>query len=212
MTTTDKLIYFDVETAPLPDTDLLSLMPTFEAPANFKDPDKIKAAIEAKQKAWKEDAALDPMTGHVLAIGLLVDKTFVLIAEPATEAIMLHEFWYAIQGSQKLHTLIGFNCNSFDLPFLIRRSWKLGVTIPIGVRRGRYWGDQIIDLRDVWQLGDRQAAGSLDSIAKHLGAGAKMGSGADFAGLWESDRDRAVAYLKNDIELTALIAQRLGVV
>jgi DNA polymerase elongation subunit (family B) len=136
---------------------------------------------------------------------------FVLIAHD-DEAAMLREFWTAIQGNNgQLHTLIGFNCNSFDLPFLIKRSWKLGVVVPVGIRRGRYWGEQIIDLRDVWQCGDRQAAGSLDTIAKHLGVGAKTGSGADFAALWKTDRPHAEAYLKNDISITAAIARKLGV-
>jgi hypothetical protein len=207
-------ILFDIETAPLPEAELTQFMPVFEAPANFKDPEKIEAAIAAKRKAWIEDAALSPMTGRVLAIGMLHHKSekFVCIDDSATEATMIQEFWNAIRGDgSQLHTLIGFNINAFDLPFLIKRSWKLGVQIPLGVRRGRYWGDQIVDLRDVWQMGDRQAPGSLDTIARHLGVGAKTGSGADFSALWASDRAAALAYLRNDLELTKLIAERLGV-
>ena len=48
--------------------------------------------------------------------------------------------------------MVGFNSNQFDLPFLIRRSWKHNVAVPMGIRRGRYWSDQVLDLRDVWQL------------------------------------------------------------
>lgn len=204
-------ICMDIETGPLPEAQLKELMPEFEAPANLKDPDKIKAAIESKRKAWIEDAALSPLTGEVLAIGLWIDGTHVIISEPASEAMMLHEFWDAIQDSHQLHHIIGFNCCLFDLPFLIRRSWKFNVTVPLGVRRGRYWGDQITDLRDVWQCGDRQAPGSLDTIAKHLGIGGKTGIGKDFASLWKSDRTKAIEYLKNDLDLTAEIAKRFGV-
>ena len=68
----------------------------------------------------------------------------------------------------------------------------------------------MIDLRDAWQLGDRQARGSLDVIAKHLGVGTKNGNGADFAKLWQTDRKQALAYLKNDLELTARVAEALG--
>ena len=207
-----KSIIFDIETAPLPESELKQFMPEFEAPGNFKDPDKIKVAIEAKKKAWIEDAALDPMTGCVLAIGLLVDESFVFISEPATESIMLHEFWDSIQGAEQLHHIVGFNCCSFDLPFLIRRSWKHRVVIPTGVRRGRYWGDQITDLRDVWQCGDRQAPGSLDTISKHLGIGQKTGNGKDFYTLWNSDRTKATEYLKNDLMLTSDIAKRFGLI
>jgi len=112
----------------------------------------------------------------------------------------------------RLNCLIGFNIFGFDLPFLIRRSWKHRVAVPFGIRRGRYWGDQLLDLRDCWQLGDRQARGSLDSIARHLGVGAKNGDGKGFAALWQSDRKQAESYLRNDVELTALVADALGVV
>ena len=54
--------------------------------------------------------------------------------------------------------------------------------------------------------------GSLDSIAKHLGVGAKNGDGKAFAELWQTNRQQAEAYLRNDIELTAKIADVLGVV
>lgn len=211
MTPSAKPIVFDIETEALPEADIREFMPEFEAPGNIKDPDKIKAAIEAKQKAWLEDAALSPLTARVLAIGLWIDGTFVLIAEPATEAMMLHEFWDAIQGPVGgLRLLIGFNCCLFDLPFLIKRSWKLGVTVPFGIRRGRHWGNQIIDLWDAWQLGDRQAHGSLDVIARFLGIGKKSGTGADFAKLWRTDRPKAIEYLKNDLAFTAAMATRFG--
>lgn len=207
-----KSIILDIETEGLPEAELTPFMPEFEAPANFKDPEKIRGAIAEKRKAWIEQAALDAMTGRVIAIGLWVSDTFVLISEPATEAEMMYEFWDAIQGGPgQLHHIIGFNCFLFDLPFLIKRSWKLGVAVPVGIRRGRYWGDNITDLRDVWQMGDRQAHGSLDTIARHLGIGQKSGSGKDFAALWHSDREKAVEYLKNDLALTAGIAKKLGV-
>jgi hypothetical protein len=69
----------------------------------------------------------------------------------------------------------------------------------------------VIDLRDIWQLGDRQARGSLDSISKHLGVGAKNGEGKDFARLWQTDRKQAEAYLQNDLVLTAKVADALGI-
>ena len=55
------------------------------------------------------------------------------------------------------------------------------------------------------------ARGSLDAIAKHLGVGAKNGNGADFAKLWQKDRAKAVEYLRNDVQLTAKVAEVLGV-
>ena len=69
----------------------------------------------------------------------------------------------------------------------------------------------MVDLREAWQLGDRMAKGSLDSIAKHLGVGQKNGDGKAFAELWRSNRKQAEAYLRNDLELTAKVAHALGI-
>jgi hypothetical protein len=86
------------------------------------------------------------------------------------------------------------------------------IKIPLGIRRGHYWNDQMVDLREEWQLGDRQARGSLDTIARYLGVGEKNGHGEEFARLWREDRDRAIEYLRRDVELTARIAEVLGMV
>lgn len=217
-----QTIVFDVETGPLAECELSALLPPFD-PAevktgNLKDPAKIAEKIAEAEanhgRDFIERAALDPLTGRVIAIGMLdleTDKFFIIGHDD--EARTLNEFWEAARGDMgRINPLIGFNICNFDLPFLYRRSWKHRIAVPFGIRRGRYWGDQVVDLRDAWQLGDRQARGSLDSIAKHLGVGAKNGDGKAFAELWQTNRQQAEAYLRNDIELTAKIADVLGVV
>ena len=218
-------IFFDIETAPLPEAELAALVPPFD-PAevktgNLKDPDKIAAKLAEAEANHKRDfierAALDPLTGRVLAIGLYeFDSSgrggaFRILGRE-DEAGLLSEFWDALRGEMgRVNSAVGFNIFSFDLPFLIRRSWKHRIRVPFGIRRGRYWGDQLVDLRELWQLGDRQAKGSLDSIAKHLGVGGKNGDGKAFAELWQTNRPQAEAYLRNDLELTAKVADVLGV-
>ncbi len=225
-------IVFDIETAALPEAELAALVPPFD-PAevktgNLKDPEKVAAKIAECEANHRRDffdkAALDPLTGRVVAIGVMLFDArgedgpafakggrFVIIGHD-DEARTLREFWEATRGeSGRMNPMVGFNIFGFDLPFLFRRSWKHRVPIPFGLRRGRYWSDQLVDLRDGWQLGDRQARGSLDTIAKHLGVGAKNGDGKAFAELWRSDRKQAEAYLRNDVELTAKVADALGV-
>ncbi len=124
------------------------------------------------------------------------------------EVVHLEWFW-AMYEQHQLQSFCGFNIFNFDLPFLIRRSWKLGVKIPTGVREGRYWGRFFIDLMDVWTLGNREQRASLDAVSKHLGLGGKTGNGADFAKLYATDQAAALAYLKNDLELTAKVAEVL---
>jgi hypothetical protein len=215
-----KTIFFDIETGPLPESELAALLPPFD-PAevktgNIKDPEKIAAKIAEAEANHKRDfmdrAALDPLTGRVLAIGLINAATggFSVIGHD-DEAKILAEFWDVCRGDKgRINQMVGFNTYQFDLPFLIRRSWKHRVPVPFGIRRGRYWDDHMIDLRDGWQLGDRQARGSLDAIAKHLGVGEKNGDGKEFAALWLKDRAKAIEYLRNDLELTAKVAEVLA--
>jgi len=213
-----ETIVFDIETGALPESELEALLPAFD-PAevktgNIKDPEKIATKIAEAEAShrWEffDRAALDPLTGRVVAIGILRNAEFRVLSNECEAAVLL-DFWDVCVGQMgRINEMIGFNTHLFDLPFLVRRSWKHGIPVPTMVRRGRYWNERLVDLREAWQLGDRMARGSLDAIAKHLGVGAKNGDGKEFARLWESDREKAIAYLRNDVELTARVADRLG--
>lgn len=201
-----KPTYFDIETGPLPDEQLTAIIPPFD-PAevklgNIKDPDKIAAKLAEKETNYLADArdkaALSATTGKVLAIGLEDhDGTRCLAA--ANEAEILADFWHGFRTGHDRY--IGFNIFGFDLPFMIRRSWKLGVPVA-GIRQGRYWNERFIDLREMWQLGDRQAKGSLDAICTHFGLAGKNGNGKDFARLFELNPAQALKYLCNDLRMT----------
>ena len=216
-----KTIIFDIETGPLPESELAAMLPPFD-PAevklgNLKDPEKIAAKLAEAEVNHRRDffqrAALDPLTGRVLAIGLLFRESGernILVGDD--ECDLISAFWESTKGEMgRTNQMVGFNSNSFDLPFLIRRSWKHRLSVPRGIRRGRYWSEQMVDLRESWQLGDRMARGSLGAIARHLGIGDKEGSGADFAIMWQLNREKALDYLRNDLELTAKLADVIGI-
>lgn len=202
--------YFDIETCGLPQSELMASMPEFKAAGNLKDPVKIAESINAKKLAYLDEAALSAITGRLLVIGVVVDGKF-LALEDEDESNLLGTFWDLATNARGTARMVGFNTHLFDLPFMVRRSWKHGVKIPEGIRPGRYWTDDQIDLRNVWQLGDKQAEGSLDAIAKHFGVGAKNGNGKDFATLWKADKATALKYLENDLQLLVSVAKRMGV-
>lgn len=205
------MVIFDIETGPRPAAELESLCPQFEAPANYKDPTKIAAFIEEKRRDWLERGALSAVTGQVLAIGYLANGNFDAFAT-GDEAEDIAGFWHLITSHGTiLHQLVGFNCISFDVPFLVRRSWKLGVPVPPSLFRGRWINEAFIDLMDIWKCGNRDQSISLGDLARYLGVGEKNGEGKDFARLWAIDRAAALAYLENDLRLTAACAERLGV-
>jgi predicted PolB exonuclease-like 3'-5' exonuclease len=210
-------IIFDIETGPLPANELI--IPPFDPSqvklGNIKNPDliaeKIQKAEENHAADYIKNAALDALTGQVLCIGYRIEreKPGVLCSDADGEAAMLRQWWELLNFYERQPRMIGFNIKPFDLPFLIKRSWKHRVTVPYWIRNGRYWNDLIVDLREVWQLGDNRAHGSLGAISRHLGIGDKAGNGAVFHELWKTDREAAIAYCLRDVQLTQQVADIL---
>lgn len=194
--------------------------------------EKIDAARAAHEKKYVDDkakyeaeahgkAALSPVTGTVLAIGCykpsLDSYLIVGVDEQMDEATLLDAFWtFATSQIEQNALLIGLNIFNFDLPFLVRRSWMLGVNVPRTIRDGRYWSRSFVDLAECWLCGQRfgSVEASFSAIAKALGLPDKPEgvTGADFARLWGEDREAAVAYLKNDLLTPAKMAMRMGVI
>lgn len=166
----------------------------------------------------KDKAALSALTGRVLAIGYYGThdgevEVDVLHPDNVTEAAVLIRFWAYFEASDEHTRFIGHNIHGFDLPFLIQRSWLLGVEVPRGVIKGRFFSEKFVDTMAVWACGRQGSNGmaKLDDLAKAFGVGAKNGSGAMFAELLEKDRTAALEYLKNDIAITYEVAKRMRV-
>ena len=165
---TNPTIIFDIETGPLPASELV--IPPFDPSlvklGNIKNPDLIAERIQKAEENhitdYIKNAALDAVSGQVLCIAYKVpgDKARVLCADADGEKAMLIQFWDILCGFERQPRLVGFNTRLFDLPFLYKRSWKHGITPPYWLRHGRYWNDLIVDLHDLWQLGDSRAHGS----------------------------------------------------
>ena len=110
--------------------------------------------------------------------------------------------------------LVTYYGNTFDLPYLFRRAWINRVKkLPYGLRRGRYFDDaRVIDLHELWQLGDRQyKVGGLDGLCQSLGVQRKNGDGGRFHELYKANPVAAVEYLINDLECTMAAARAMGV-
>lgn len=174
---------------------------------------------KAESSYWAgviERAPLRAELGRVLAIGFYAAGKSPQICS-GDEADVLRLFWQRFERcAGKSLKLVGFNSNGFDLPFIARRSYLLGLPVPAAaMQQGRYWCDTFIDLLDIWRAGNRQDTISLDRLSKAFGLAGKTGSGAMFHKLWagtEKQRAEAEAYLVNDLELTWKCAERLGLV
>jgi len=137
---------------------------------------------------------------------VLKETTTYLATDKFSEKQILEEFWTLVRMNNN-YEFVGFNVYGFDLPFLVKRSWANGITPPMALLRTNkgYWVHQFIDLRMLWQMGDRQAPGGLDVIGRFLTGKGKTGSGADFADLWVEDKDKALDYLAHDLQLTRAV-------
>jgi hypothetical protein len=160
------------------------------------------------------DAALSALTGRVLLIGVMNQDGSDLRWFEGPEDYLLQNFWDFYAGPQRVTETvkwIGFNSTSFDWPFLVRRSYINGVKPGKVFNERGYPADGLIDLRAIWGCGDRQAAGSLDTIGRAMGFTGKTGDGAQFAALYndEKTRQQALDYCHNDLLLTAAIATRI---
>lgn len=216
-----KTMFFDIETVPLPEDELRRLAPEFKPEevklGNVKDEQKILEKLaDAKTKLYQDfadKAALNANSGRVAMIGLLEDGKF----GPLTvddEAAALTVWWELVSENMGAHNMMcGFNIKEFDLPFLVRRSWKLGVHIPLMTvaleRKYPFWHECFIDLREMWLMGERspdKGTSSLNDLAKFFGLKTKEGNGKDF---WKMDRKSQLKYLEHDVRLCEKIHKQM---
>jgi 3'-5' exonuclease len=207
-------VFFDIETEGLPAAEAGQFMPDFEAPANYKDPEKIADNIAEQSAKWFERTALSPLTGRVLAIGLKdMGDDEVHIIHGEDEAAILREFVDLCQGVT-CAPLVGYNILGFDLPFIRKRCWRHGIKVPSWWTAKQGWGKAplVIDLMIEWQCGNyRDAFVKLDSVAKFLGLAPKTSDSLAkrFGEVYRTNQAEVLEYLERDVELVEEIYGRI---
>jgi hypothetical protein len=193
-------IFWDIETGP-----------AANAREFCKEPkDKRSKSIEDQLA----DAALSALTGRVLLIGCLVDNETTPRWFEGPEDYLLQNFWdfyHQTRSVSRDSRWVGFNTHDFDWPFVVQRSYINGVKPATILTDRGYLLDGLVDLRKLWQCGNRQITGSLDFIGRAMGFTGKTGDGAEFAGLYnnEATKQQAMDYALNDLLLTRKIAERM---
>lgn len=196
-----------------------------------------ETAEEDAFKSFTDNASLDPATGVVVAIayhnpvqGVTLinglgtedeaqsDVGYAVVCE--SEDKIIDAFWSKADDMRKQRrNMVGLNTHQFDLPFLVLRSWILGIQVPgwvFNIRGDRcYYHDNFVDLRGYWLAG-RWGGGvksSFDHIGKAMGTGGKAegDDGSQFANWWFNDRPKAIEYVRSDVEQPAVWAERMGI-
>lgn len=212
-------ITFDVESMALPLNEIEQFKPEFTPDARLKDPEKVIASIAEKRLAWMDKLALHAHTARILAIGYiheyvtagLVTNVETVILHDMPEQDMLKKFWDLFREFGGFQ-FVGHNILDWDIPFMIRRSYILGVYVPFETMEGRYLSRRFVDTMKTWGCGNGEMI-SLDMLSRVLGVGKKNGEGKEFAGLYNNPETRQTAldYLSNDLKLTKECATKMGI-
>jgi hypothetical protein len=210
--------------------------------SHLKDPQKITDKIESAKQAhaadqaakiakyesdkfshfdnFKADAALDAATGRVLLVATCDCDTMSPEFMEGDECDIISAWWefVAVQKSKRSGRLAGLNIFDFDLPFLVKRSWILGVKVPsFVIDFSSKWMNPdpvFFDIRNAWQCGNRQSKSNFDWIGRAMGTGGKIAGdhGAEFAALYARDRETALQYAANDVIQPAMWLAKMGFV
>lgn len=216
-----EYLVFDIETQPLSEEHVLEVMGPFNPDTvklgNRTDPDVIEAYIAEQEAEYLPrlmgTAALRAQLGELLVIGLLKREgesyKQMKILE-GTEEQMLTAFWKTFQHSERTYRdMVCFNGVSFDLPFMLRRSWIKGIPAPTVFEKDRWPKQFIVDLRNKWlsgcSWGDKMAqSGNLNSLMRAFGLEDKGNTGDQFHVLWNSgndaDKAKAIEYIDRELE------------
>lgn len=139
-------LFLDIETRC--DKNLLPIyLETVKAPANLKDPEKIKQSIETKKAEAVKNLALDQDFSEIACIGIKEDTDHARIVT-LTELIKL---------LTKHDTLVTFNGKNFDIPIIIKSCVKAKnpITKNLYPLIRKYHTDKHIDLMEVLAMNEQ---------------------------------------------------------
>jgi hypothetical protein len=194
----------------------------FRAPANYKDPEKIAAYVQAKhdeqEGKLRDESSLMPngplLGGTICAVAAATGDSAIWVGTAGTgdEAGEIELLRKAAVGlvtkNVAEHILVTYNGDEYDVPFLAKRA----------LRHGLYdlakwlWSARTIDIRRVWQWRDRSAMGRLTDIAHWLGIEVTDTTrGSLVQQLWEAGQRAEVgAHARSDLYLLREVYYRFA--
>jgi hypothetical protein len=201
-------VILDIETCPIDGVE--AFIEPNDPPANYKSAEAIEKWRAEDMAKQAQRAALDPDLCRICALGWLTTAGVrtILATNEEYEHAALTAFWALYSRAH----YVTFNGLAFDLPVMLARSRYLGVKAP-RLDLGRYskypCGTDLALL--LCDNGARKMR-SLSFYLKRFGLPATEGQGSDVpalvaAGQW----DQVETHLKADLEATAALAARLGV-
>jgi len=202
------VLFFDIETTANPDA--IELLPEPSAPANYKDADKITQYVSEKKAEQIAQAPLDADLGKVIAIAMqfgVENQVEVSLAgdpETRSETELIKWFWSAYARADGRSC--GYNIIGFDLPYLLRRSFELGITVPIFPRLAKFQIEPTIDLMGI--LYNWGTPRGLKWVCKRYGIENPLPE-LNGSQVSEMDRETLRKYAGNDVYLAVELYKRM---
>lgn len=189
-------------------------MGDIQPPANYKDPEKI-AQYKAEQTVkLYEKAALSPLTGKIILIGMYSERASFLTTMPISleldsyfmnEQAMLAKFWDILDNNADI--IVSYNGKQFDMPFIYARSLLVGVkpTVAWNDLCNKYNNRIHIDLFQM--LGE----GRLQEWAYLIGATNTLDSEGNMVGKWfeQGDYQSVIDHCHADLLNTFAVAEKV---
>lgn len=203
-----SILFFDIETTA--NADAIALLPEPSAPANYKDQDKIAQYITEKKAEQIAQAPLDADLGKVIAISLQngiessVEVHLIGDPETKTESGLIRWFWSLFAKADGRSC--GYNIIGFDLPYLLRRSFDLGIQVPIQPQLSKFRIDPTLDLMAI--LYNWGQAKGLKWVCKRYGIKNPLPD-LDGSQVVNMDPETLRKYAGNDVFLVVELYKRM---
>jgi len=202
-------IYCDIETIPSATPPSLKQI---KAPANYKDPEKIKAWKEANQESvWRKES-LDLLRLRVLCVGFAIDDGPVqCVGGSDNDCENMKAFADAILPVNRPFKLIGHNGRKFDFSAMRLRALKYGIySLAEHIGLDKYHGN-VDDTMEMMGGGYGSFFG-LDAACRFFRVQGKTeGMGGDKVfDYWRAGRiDEIMSYCKEDVAATRRLYKKL---
>ncbi len=150
---------------------------------------------------------LNPIDSHILAIGIKKGGVPAELLYSEDEKAILTGFWSILSMSKPgSFRMVGFNIKDFDLPFLVTRSFLMGVRIHPFLLK------EVVDVRELlsaFKYGPTR--GKLKEYASLLGMAIldDMDGSQVAERYWGGEHGKIQEYLGKDLELTEAMHRRM---